>query len=358
MKILFYNYALNMGGIERTIQMLAEQFSTEHEVCFVQFTADPPFYTLPENVCRISFGFTGRENRILRTLKLARKIDKVLREQKPDVVFCMNKTHLPLFCSISRRYGCAVIGAERSNPLAHQSRRAVSLRKQSRKADGFVFQTERARLSYPEKTVEKSTVIPNAICNPDVFSAFQGTKERAFVSVGRLEKVKGYDLLISAFGKIAADLPDWRLVLYGEGVCRKELQEQADRLGLSERVVMPGADVHAFCKARACEVFVLSSRSEGMPNALLEALAAGMACVSFDCENGPRELIDHGKNGLLVPPQDVDALAFAMLQLARDGALRTSLGQEAAQMKETHSPQRIAARWLEYAQQILTKTKS
>ncbi|MBQ2252923.1 MAG: glycosyltransferase family 4 protein [Clostridia bacterium] len=353
MKILFYNYALNMGGIERTIAMLAQELSVEHEVCFAQFTADDPFYELPENVLRVSFGFSASGNRLIRTANLFLRIVDVFRTVRPDVVFCMNKTHLPLFCTVSRFFGATVIGAERSNPRLHRSKRDLRLRQKSVRADGFVFQTERAKSAYPEQTQKKGTVIPNAICNPDALEPYFGEKKPTFVSVGRLEKVKGYDLLIRAFSTIADRLPDWDLVIYGEGNERRALEELVDSLGLSGRVRLPGADMHAFLKARECEIFVLSSRSEGMPNALLEALSCGLACVSYDCENGPRELIEHETNGLLVEAENVESLADAMLRLAQDGELRLRLSENGRNVSVTHSPSAIAQRWLAYAKQIM-----
>ena len=351
MKILFYNYSLNMGGIERTISMLSDEFSCEHEVTVCRFCSDLPQYSFSERVRLLTFGLSSAQNRVIRTVRLIAKIFGLFRRFRPDVVFCMNKTHLPLFCRIGHLFGATVIGAERSNPRLHQNPRDLRLREKSVFADGFVFQTERAKAAYPLETQKKGIVIPNAICNPDVLVPYSGERKRTFVSVGRLEKVKGFDLLICAFAEIADRLPDWDLVIYGEGKERPALEELISSLGLNERVSLPGADMHAFLKARECEVFVLSSRSEGMPNALLEALSCGLACVSFDCENGPRELIEHEKNGLLVEAENRDALSEAMLRLAQDGRLRTALSSLGRSVSTTHSPSAIAERWLDYAKQ-------
>ena len=358
MKILFYHYALNMGGIERTIATLSREMSREHEVTFAQFTADEPFYELAPAVKHISFGFSASGNRLVRTVKLYFRIRKLISEERPDVIFCMNKTHLSLFCRAARRCGCPVIGAERSNPHFQMKPRQVRLREQSVRADGFVFQTERARQAYPEKTREKGIVIPNAICNEDVYA---GKAElpllKTFVSVGRLEQVKGYDLLISAFASIADKLPEWGLLIFGKGTKRDELQAQIDKAGLTDRITLAGEDVHAFLRAKNCEIFVLSSRSEGMPNALLEAMACGLAAISFDCENGPRELIEDGVNGILVPPEDEKALAKAMLDLAQDPGRRSRMRTEARKLRDTHSIPAITEEWLKYARERMAEKK-
>ena len=350
MKILFYHYSMNAGGIERTIASLSAELVREHEITIVQYTDEKPFYELDGRVRYLPLGFDNRGNVVRRIFKLYRALCRIFREVKPDIVFCMNKTHLNV-CVAAQKASCraVVIGAERSNPLYHNTKRDQALRRKSTAADGFVFQTERAMRAYPEKTQATGTVIPNAICNPDVFEPSPQSKEKRFAAVGRLERVKGYDLLIDAFSKIAPDLPDWSLIIYGEGSKREELQAQIDRAGLLDRVTLAGADLHAFSKVKACEVFVLSSRSEGMPNTLLEAMASGLACVSADCPNGPAELIENEINGLLVPAEDADALAEAMKRLAQDENLRKRLANEAQSLRARHTIAAIAKAWIDYA---------
>lgn len=358
MNIVFYNHSMEMGGIERTIASLSGVFCEEHKVTILQYTKGTSAYELDKRVRHIAFGYDARGNKMLRILRLYRTVRKTLKELKPDIIFCMSKTHLQLFCVAARGLRAVVIGAERSNPLLDRSRRAAKLRAMSARADGFVFQTARAMEAYPEKTRQKGIVIPNAVCNPDVLSVPADLpKEKKFVSVGRLEKVKGYDLLIEAFSRIAAELSDWSLVIYGEGTQQDSLQAQIDRAGLSGRARLAGGDVHAFLKVARCEIFVLSSRSEGMPNTLMEALACATACIAADCPNGPAELIENGKNGLLVPAQDVPALADAMRALAENEAQRRAFTREAAAFREAHALPVIANRWLIYATERLEQKR-
>ena len=357
MKILFYNYAMNMGGIERTIATLSSEFAKEHEVVILQYTNDEAFYPLDEAVRLEKFGFSPTGNVLVRTLKLYYSIRKFLKAEKPDVVFCMNKTHLPLFCIATRQSESVVIGVERSNPNLKLTFRQKLQRRMSVMADGFVFQTERARSAYPLKIRKNSIVIPNSISNPDVFLPFDGEKKKAFVSVGRLEKVKGYDLLIQAFSLISDKVPEWTLTLFGHGDEREALQKQAESFHIADKVEFAGEDLHAFLKARECEVFVLSSRSEGMPNSLLEAMAAGLACVAFDCQNGPRELITHGENGLLVSAENVDELAAGMLLLAQNDEMRQKLAIQAQNIRFGHSPEQTALSWSRYANECLIKKR-
>lgn len=353
MKIQFYTYALNMGGIERTVAGLANLLCREHEVLVTQYTADTPFYELDSRVRHSSFGFCARGNVLSRTLRFYRAVRAFIRKERPDVVFCLNLTHLILFCLAARGTDTAVIGAERANPKNNTSPRAVRLRKFSVHADGFVFQTERAKSAYPQRTVERSAVIENAIWNEDVLTQSAPVAcERRVISVGRLMPVKGYDLLIDAFFRVADEFPDWTLHIYGEGEQRAALEAQIAERGLDGRVSLPGADLHAHEKVRASEVFVLSSRSEGMPNTLLEAMACGTCCISADCPNGPSELIESEKNGLLFEPESVDAMAMALRRVMGDSALRARLAREGARKLDSHRPETVAQAWLDYACQV------
>lgn len=359
MKILFYNYSMGSGGIERTIASLSAEFVREHEVTLVQYTDTPPFYELDSRVKHLPLGLDASGNVVIRVFKLYRALRSIFKEIRPDVIFCMNKTHLGVVIRASKKTcRAAVIGAERSNPLKHMTKRDLRLRKKSVRADGFVFQTERAASAYPEETRKKGIVIHNAICNPDVFEDTHPEKKNLFVSVGRLERVKGYDLLIRAFSQIAPELPDWSLVIYGNGSQKDAIHAQIDSLGLSDRVTLAGEDLHAYRKVKACEIFVLSSRSEGMPNTLLEAMACGLACIAADCPNGPKELIQNGFNGLLVPSEDIDALATAMKTLARSGDLRATLSSNAIKARESHAIGAIANAWLSYAAERLSLKRS
>lgn len=359
MKILFYNYAMNMGGIERTIAGLANLLSREHEVIVTQFLSDRSFYDLDEAVRYEPFGFTAQGNVLLRTYKLYRKIRCLLKKERPDLVFCMSLTHLVLFCQAARGLDTVVIGAESANPLNDLSKRALRQRARSVCADGFIFQTERAREAYPKKTARGSAVIANAIWNEDVLTPPQTLpqKMRQVVSVGRLEYVKGYDFLIEAFSRVCADFPDWNLVIYGEGTDRERLQTQIDTLGMQSRITLPGRDLHAFSKVRASEVFVLSSRSEGMPNTLLEAMACGVCCIAVDCPNGPREIVTDGVDGLLIESENVDAMEAALRRVMADADLRKTLSENAEKILEQHTPAWYARAWLTYAKEVISRKR-
>jgi GalNAc-alpha-(1->4)-GalNAc-alpha-(1->3)-diNAcBac-PP-undecaprenol alpha-1,4-N-acetyl-D-galactosaminyltransferase len=165
------------------------------------------------------------------------------------------------------------------------------------------------------------------------------------LAAGRLGKEKGFDLLLHAFAAIAPRLPDWRLAIFGEGPEGPVLRDLSQQLRISDRVVFAGFSRTLHAVMRRSDLFVLSSRFEGMPNALAEAMACGLACVSFDCATGPAELIVHERNGLLAPAEDVAGLTQSIERLMRDEGLRLRLGSAAQESIRAYSTDFILDRW-------------
>ena len=169
--------------------------------------------------------------------------------------------------------------------------------------------------------------------------------ERAIVAVGRMSPEKGFDLLIDAFARVHAGRPEWRLVILGEGTERPRLEAQIKRLGLRAAVELPGTVPDPAEAFRRAGIFALSSRIEGFPNALLEAMAAGLPVVAADCPYGPAEIVQDEWNGMLVPVGNADALATGLLRLIDDPELRARLGARATSVAEAYSPEKIMGSW-------------
>lgn len=174
----------------------------------------------------------------------------------------------------------------------------------------------------------------------------------AVVAVGRLVEQKGYDRLINAFHAVAATHPQWSLTIFGRGPLRQSLQDQIDRLGLGDQVRLAGFSARVAEELAAASVFALSSRREGLPMAMLEAMGSGLAVVSFDCPTGPRDLIDHGTDGLLVADGDEQALAAALARVLDDESLRRSLGANARRKALGYGTEMLAQRWDDLFQEI------
>jgi glycosyltransferase involved in cell wall biosynthesis len=242
-----------------------------------------------------------------------------------------------------------VVVAERVDPARHRIGRLWSrLRSLTyRWAKCVVVQTSRSVGSFPRHIQRKSIVVPNPVLPaPRPTSTAKHVAGRyTIAAMGRLAPQKGFDILIDAFARVAKDRPDWRLVIFGEGPERGRLASQCARLGLGDRVSMPGVTgepTEAFSKAN---LFVLSSRYEGFPNALCEAMAAGLAVIATDCDSGPAEIVRPDEDGLLVPVDDPAALAHAMAALMDDGDRRARLGARARLLPERFSVSQIMHEW-------------
>jgi glycosyltransferase involved in cell wall biosynthesis len=198
-----------------------------------------------------------------------------------------------------------------------------------------------AALYAPAGTVSR---IPNIVLSPGPNGAI---RRKEVLAMGRLSNEKGFDLLLAAWSVASPKLPNWSLRVVGDGQLHEQLVRLASSLGIESSVTFAPFSDNPYSLYSACGIFVLSSRFEGLPFVLIEAMTCGAPCISFDCPNGPREVIRNGVNGLLIPAERVDALASAIVELGEDPVLRQKLGKAARGVSKPFSEPRIAARWHE-----------
>ncbi len=197
--------------------------------------------------------------------------------------------------------------------------------------------------------------VPNAV--PDVGGAEATLESNVVVSAGRITRQKGFDRLIPAFAPVADKHPDWQLKIFGN---RQDEAVAADLDGLiavhdkQRSITLAGFTSHLHREMAKASIYVMSSRYEGFPMVLLEAMACGLPVVSFDCPSGPADIIADGENGLLVRNGDVEALASAMNTLVENPEMRRSMGAAARVAVERYAPPAIAARWEELFQETAT----
>lgn len=168
---------------------------------------------------------------------------------------------------------------------------------------------------------------------------------RVVIAAGRLARQKGFDLVVEAWRPVARAHPDWSLHIHGRGPLAGQLRSQVDAAGLGDQVVLHGFTPDLEPRLREASAFVLSSRFEGMPMVVLEAMAAGLPVVSFDCRTGPRQLLRGGRSGILVPPRSIPALSDALLRIVEDPDLRRRLSEASIDRAQHFSVDRIAVRW-------------
>ena len=240
--------------------------------------------------------------------------------------------------------GVATVGQEHMHLARHSPGMQARIAERYPRFDAVVTLTEADRADYERGLAEPTRVrrIPNPV--PDLRGIVADPAARTVLAAGRLTPQKGFDLLIDAWVPVAARHPDWTLRICGGGGRRAALERRVRRRGLEGSVVLPGVVDLAAEMGRA-SVFALSSRFEGLPMALLEAMGAGMAVVSFDCPTGPRELLEDGRDGVLVPPEDRAALSAALLSVLGDEDRRRRLGAAARARSAAFATEVVLDRW-------------
>jgi len=285
----------------------------------------------------IRLGLPPVRGRVAAVVTLAKRLASVrrtLRQNRFDLVvsFLTKVNAITLAASIGLRV--PVIVSERNNPLAQPQHAfwKLALRRLYPRAKAVVLLTHKSRMCLPATVQDRAVVIRNPAEAPD-FQPVGSTLKR-LVGVGRLTEQKGFDLLVDAFALVASARPGWELVIWGDGPDRPALEARVLALGLEDRVSLPGTSPPGAWMETAT-VLVLSSRFEGGPNVMLEAMAAGIPVVAAACDFGPPELIESEREGLLVEPEDVRALATGMARMMDDAALRERLSSAARCRAET-----------------------
>ncbi|MDR7921526.1 glycosyltransferase family 4 protein [Thermosynechococcus sp. HY213] len=361
MRVLFFISSLSSGGAERVVANLANYWAEKGwEVTVVTLSdgADD-FYELLPSVHRIKLGLQQNSGNVLKglinNLRRVSALRRVLRQVQPDVALgMMDSSNIQLALAATGLHGLVTVGSEHIHPpqmplgVVWETLRSYFYGR----LDAVVALTDESATWLRQNTrARKVPVIPNAASYPLPAQApymmppVKTGNAKLLLAVGRLSRQKGFDLLIAAFQGLAAAFPDWRLAILGEGPLRNELAAQIKNARLDERILLPGRVGNIGDWYQAADLYVMSSRFEGFGNTLAEALAYGLPAVSFDCDTGPRDIIRHEVDGLLVPPGDVAALSAALSRLMGDEALRQRFAARAIEARERFSMVSIAGMW-------------
>lgn len=354
MRRLFVISSLQCGGAERIVSMMANYWAEKREeVTIITLEGkEKDFYSLHPRVKRIALNLMRDSNNWLQAVtnnfKRIKAIRSAIVTARPDItISSMDKTNVITILSMLN-LGLPLIVYEHTEPTkAHLSKVWQLLRRIFYPfADAVVIQTKNAE-SWARKFVPGKKVyrIPNPVKKPDCFKPEVLKSSHRVVGMGRLNKVKGFDLLIKAYAKIEKSHPDWVLIIIGEGEERKNLERLIEKLELQKKVILTGQIPEPTEFFFQADLFVLSSRYEGFSNALIEALACGIPVISFDCPSGPREIVRDQVDGILVSPEDVDALASAMDCLMSDDNKRKEMALRAPAVLERFGLEKIMRLW-------------
>jgi glycosyltransferase involved in cell wall biosynthesis len=360
MRIAFYINSLSQGGAERVVSILASYWAAKgHGVAVITAARSRDFYVMHPAVQRLYLGAEGAPafgSGLRANLRRVMELRGKLRAFRPDTAIAMMDTaNVVLACAGLRLSGISRLGSERVYaPSAPMSQIWSLLRRWSYGfLDGIVVQSKDSASWVLNNTwARRAFIVPNPLSLPLLRqepvvapSSVAAEFQYRLIAVGRLERQKGFDLLLEAFARIMSSTPEWALVIVGEGSQRKALELQVRSLGLAHRAFVVGNVGNIGDWYTYSDLFVLPSRFEGFPNALLEALGHGLPVVSFDCQTGPSEIVRHGVDGLLVEKENVDGLAAALVRMMEDRALRGACARRAGEAAERFSVGRVAGLW-------------
>jgi len=358
MKIMFHLNCLERGGAERVVSTLANSMVSRGEevVIATEWKGDEE-YALDERVKRIIVGPRKEdENKGRLTVAYLRikYLKDCIKEEKPDIVIAFARKAGYRLLMANRFNRVPSMIAVRIDPVGAYDGRMDRFIQPFiyPRADGCVFQTTAQRDFFPEYLQKKSSIILNPVNDKYLNSRRVNNPEKAIINSSRIVDFKNQKMLIEAFSQVLKKHPDYRLYFYGgdakDGTWQI-LENTIREHRLEEKVFLCGESDSLEQIIPKCEIYVLSSDEEGMPNSLLEAMTMGMPVVSTDCSGGgARAVIEDGVNGLLVPVRDRDAMAEAICRLIEDKALADRLGENASHITDIISSDRITDQWLDY----------
>lgn len=360
--IVIVTSAMNMGGAQRVVSILANHWSKKGNNVTLICTSTrlrQIHYDIDKNINLIFlekaplFSRNNFTNLLWKLLTLR----KLLKIQKPDVI-------ISFLARINVATALATLGKKKSLIICERTWPPFASLKNNfiwfykilfKDVHKIVVQTEKSKLWLNKNFTNKNiVVIPNPVTyplpkeekksvNPDKFIL---NDKKIILASGRMHKYKQFDLLIKAFHKIKDRHKFWDLVILGDGEERENLKILLRDLGLEKRVFFPGEVTNVSDWYEVSDLFVLSSVVEGFPNVLLEAMSYGLPSVSFDCDTGPRDLIENKVNGILVSPHEKEmGLYKALDALILDDSLRDSISEKATSVKDKYSINNIMLKW-------------
>ncbi|MFI0450383.1 glycosyltransferase family 4 protein [Actinomadura sp. 6N118] len=367
---VFLQHAYGAGGTIRTVLNLCGYLAQEHDVELVSVVRDrqDPCFRIPDGV-RVTVADDRRKKPISKAARLLTRLPSLLTpagdasfrsmnlwadlqlvrtlcRPAPDVLVGTRPSLNLLIAALAPR-GTTTIGQDHMNLPSYRPHLRREILRSYGRLTALAVLTEVSRADYETAlagTPVRIVQIPNAV--PTLSSGGPSPRDsKVVLAAGRLTRQKGFDLLIRAYEPLAAEHPDWTLRIFGGGPHRDRLRKMIADMGLAGRVDLRARTLDLAEEMRRASIYVLSSRFEGMPMVIIEAMSLGLPVVAFDCPTGPAEMITTGHDGLLVPPGDLPGLAAALRKLIEDATLRDRLGEEAIRSVRAYDLTRIGAQW-------------
>lgn len=346
--------SLKRDGAERVSVNLAKYMvSRGIETTIITEWISENEYDVPKGVKRVSID--SKKDKYKKYPYNIWKMRKAIMDSGIDTLLVMDLPGSLIAIPASRGMNVKVVVSERNDPTHFPGKQIVA--KVSRwlmsKADGFVYQTKEAQEFYKGITNGRGVVIPNPLFVESMPEPYMGEKRKYIVTAGRLTEQKNQMMLIEAFALFNKSVAGYNLIIYGEGALKKDLENAAVRLGVEKQVSFPGNKKDLLYRIKDASLFVMTSNFEGMPNALLEAMALGLPVISTDCPcGGPRAVIDNNINGILIEVGDTVDCAEKMKQVLTDEQLGRRLGEKAILIRKRLDSNSICEKWMRYLENV------
>jgi len=354
--------AMNMGGAQRVVSILCDHWSQNgYAITLIStFTGEKTLHYRVNKDVTLKFLSKSpffSKNKALNLIWKLIHLRKLIKSQNPDVVISfLTRVNVASALSTIGIKSSLIICERTWTPFATLSKNFFWLyRIVFKSVSEIIVQTDKSKTwlnqHFPSNTVK---VIPNPIIYPLPLHNEQSIhpdsvilqNKKVILASGRLHRFKQFDLLIRAFSQIKDKYLDWNLIILGDGEERDSLDKILIDLEIGDRVYLPGSVGNISEWYERADLFVLSSRAEGFPNVLLEAMTYGVPCISFDCNTGPRDMIDHGVNGILVDLKEKElGLINALNKMINDEKLRSNIANNSIALRDKYSVSNIMKKW-------------
>lgn len=351
-KIAFVLPSLNMGGAQRVVTTLTNALNKNYEVFVITFTYAEPFYRLDDNITIINCVNEIKPSKntfeaIRNNYILLRKINSSVKENKVDLLIGFLTPANILATLVAKFNRIPVIISERNNPYLRKAPKIWQLIRSIiyPMADYVVVQSETIKSYYSNKiNKDRLQILPNPISEELTLKRDNSIKkENLILNAGRLTDQKAQDMLIKAFAKTKNE--NWKLIIAGEGPKRLQYEKLIKNLDLNKKVLLVGLNKNIDELYNKSKIFAFSSVYEGFPNALIEAMYFGLACISTNCPSGPAELIDSGSNGFLIPMNDIPMMTEKLNILMHDVKMLKKIGEQAAISVSKYETNTVVMQW-------------